>query len=107
LFGKGNNMTQTQKTPASPSKPPAPPPQQGRKLLDQVMDTIRLKHYSERTGKTYVHWITKYILFHNKRHPKEMGFPEVEAFQTHLAKDQKLSASSHTVLAFGARGIRR
>jgi len=87
-------MTQTQKTPASPSKPPAPPPQQGRKLLDQVMDTIRLKHYSERTGKTYVHWITKYILFHNKRHPKEMGFPEVEAFQTHLAKDQKLSASS-------------
>jgi integron integrase len=91
-------MTQTQKPLASPPKPLAQPPQaqagQGRKLLDQVRDTIRLKHYSERTGKTYVHWITKYILFHNKRHPKEMGFPEVEAFQTHLAKDQKLSASS-------------
>jgi integron integrase len=91
-------MIQSQRTATSPPKTPAQPPQaqagQGRKLLDQVMDTIRLKHYSERTGETYVHWIKKYILFHNKRHPQEMGFPEVEAFQTHLANDQKLSASS-------------
>jgi integron integrase len=91
-------MTQSQRTASSPPKTPAQPPQEqagkGKKLLEQVRDTIRLKHYSERTGETYVYWITKYILFHNKRHPKEMGFPEVEAFQLHLAKEQKLSASS-------------
>jgi hypothetical protein len=41
-----------------------------------VSDAIRVKHYSYRTEKTYVEWIKRYILFHNKRHPKEMGAPE-------------------------------
>ncbi|WP_228016509.1 phage integrase N-terminal SAM-like domain-containing protein [Leptolyngbya ectocarpi] len=56
-----------------------------RKLLDQVRDAIRLRHYSYRTEETYVQWIRRYILFHNKRHPKDMGIPEIEAFLTHLA----------------------
>ncbi len=56
-----------------------------RKLLDQVRDAIRLKHYSYRTEQTYVGWIRRYILFHDKRHPKDMGGAEVEAFLTHLA----------------------
>ena len=47
-----------------------------KKLLDQVRDAIRLKYYSYRTEETYVQWIRRYILFHNKRHPNEMGTPE-------------------------------
>ena len=49
---------------------PQPTP---RKLLDQVRDTLRLKHYSYRTEQSYVGWITRYVLFHNKRHPNDMG----------------------------------
>ncbi|WP_374086420.1 phage integrase N-terminal SAM-like domain-containing protein [Methylomicrobium lacus] len=55
------------------------------KLLDQVRDRIRVKHYSIRTEKLYVQWIKRFILFHGKRHPLEMGAVEVEAFLTHLA----------------------
>ena len=51
-----------------------------RKLLDQVRDAIRLKHYSYRTEQSYVGWIRRYILFHNKQHPKDMGGAEVKAF---------------------------
>jgi len=56
-----------------------------RKLLDQLRDVIRLKHYSYQTEKTYVHWAKRYILFHKKRHPKDMGRVEIEQFLTHLA----------------------
>lgn len=65
-----------------------------KKLLDQVRDAIRLKHYSIRTEDSYVNWIRRYILFHHKRHPDEMGNAEVEAFLTHLAVDQKVAAST-------------
>lgn len=65
-----------------------------KKLLDQLRDAIRLKHYSYSTEKTYVHWAKRYILFHNKRHPAEMGATDVEAFLTHLAKDENVSAST-------------
>ena len=51
-----------------------------KKLLDQVRDTIRLKHYSIHTEEAYVNWIKRYILSHNKQPPSEMGAPEVEAF---------------------------
>ncbi|ASC72402.1 Integrase/recombinase [Halomicronema hongdechloris C2206] len=67
---------------------------QPRKLLDQVRDQIRLKHYSYRTEQTYVYWIRRYILFHQKRHPAEMGGAELEAFLTHLAVVGKVSAST-------------
>lgn len=66
----------------------------GRKLLDQVKDVIRLKHYSIRTEDSYVGWIKRFILFHDKRHPKEMGTPEIEAFLTHLAVDEKVASST-------------
>jgi Phage integrase, N-terminal SAM-like domain len=57
-----------------------------KKLLDQVRDTIRLKYYySYRTEESYVQWIRRYILFHGKRHPLEMGSAEIEAFLTDLA----------------------
>jgi integron integrase len=68
----------------------APP----KKLLDQVRDVIRLKHYSYRTEQTYVQWIRRYILFHNKRHPIDMGVPEIEAFLTHLATKENVAAST-------------
>jgi integron integrase len=65
-----------------------------RKLLDQVSDAIRVKHYSLRTEQTYKDWIKRYILFHNKRHPKDMGLDEIQAFISHLATERALSASS-------------
>jgi site-specific recombinase XerD len=69
-------------------------PHRPRKLLDQVRDAIRLKHYSIRTEQTYVDWIKRYILFHHKRHPREMGSAEIEAFLTHLTVERKVSAST-------------
>jgi hypothetical protein len=54
-------------------------------LFDRVRDLIRLKHYSIRTEKSYLSWIMRYMLFHNKRDPKEMANPEIEAFLSHLA----------------------
>ena len=64
------------------------------KLLDQVCDAIRLKHYSVRTETCYVDWIKRYILFHNKRHPKDMDGAEIESFLTHLATVRNVSAST-------------
>ena len=65
-----------------------------KKLLDQYSDNIRLKQYSLRTEKTYIHWVREYILFHNKRHPREMGIEEINQFITHLVVDRKASAST-------------
>jgi len=65
-----------------------------KKLLDRVRETIRRKHYSFRTEKSYVAWIRRYILFHNKRHPQEMGRAEIEAFLSHLAVNRRVSAST-------------
>ena len=65
-----------------------------KKLLDPVRDAIRVKHYARNTEQAYVYWIKKYILFQNKRHPKEMGTVEVQAFLTHLALEEHISAST-------------
>ena len=70
----------------------APPPP--RRLLDQLSDRIRFKHYSIRTEQAYCGWVRRFILFHNKRHPREMGAHEVEAFLTHLAVAGRASAST-------------
>jgi hypothetical protein len=67
---------------------------QAPKLLDQVRDKIRLKHYSIRTEQAYTDWIKRYILHFGKRHPREMGAPEVEQFLTHLAVNGRVSAST-------------
>lgn len=69
-------------------------PLRPKKLLDQVRDAIRVKHYSYRTEETYVHWIRRFILFHNKRHPGEMGTAEVTQFLTHLAIQEQVAAST-------------
>jgi integron integrase len=63
-------------------------------LLDQVRDRIRVKHYSIRTETQYVQWIRRFILFHDKRHPKDMGAPELEAFLTHLAVEGNVAAAT-------------
>lgn len=64
------------------------------RLLDQVRDKIRLKHYSIRTEQAYVDWIKRFILHFDKRHPSELGAPEVEAFLTHLAVQGRVAAST-------------
>jgi integron integrase len=65
-----------------------------KRLLDQVRDAIRLKHYSIRTEQAYIGWIKRYIFFHDVRHPAEMGTAEVEAFLTHLAVKENVAAST-------------
>jgi len=65
-----------------------------KKLLDIVRDTIRFKHYSLSTEKTYIHWIKQYIFFHNKRHPKDMGKDEIEEYLTSLAIKNKVASST-------------
>jgi len=69
-----------------------PPPE--RRLLDLVRDAIRRKHYSYRTEQSYVHWVRRFIFFHGKRHPRDMGGEEAEGFLTHLARDRSVSAST-------------
>ena len=68
-----------------------------KKLLEQVRDVIRLKHYSIRTESTYIYWMKRYIFFHNKRHPKEMGEPEIHRFLTHLAVKDKVSSATQNL----------
>ena len=73
---------------AGPAGAPKP------RLLDRVREAIRTRHYSRRTEKAYVHWIKRYIFFHGKRHPAEMGAHEVTAFLTALAVQGKVAAST-------------
>lgn len=68
--------------------PPSP------RLLDEVHNRIRTKHYSRRMEESYTHWIKRFILFHHKRHPREMGAAEVEAFLSSLDVDRQVSAST-------------
>ena len=70
------------------TRPPA------KRLLDQVRDKIRYKHYSLSTEKTYISWIKQYMLFNSKRHPTEMGATEVETFLTYLATKRHVSSST-------------
>jgi len=64
------------------------------KLLDQVRNVLRLKHMSLRTEEAYVTWVKRFILFHQKRHPADMGAPEIRAFLTHLAVHGQVAAST-------------
>ena len=78
-------------------------------LLEVVSDTIRHKHYSHRTEKSYLQWIKRYVTFHHKRHPREMGKVEVEAFLTYLAVEGKVAASTQNqafnAILFLYRGV--
>jgi site-specific recombinase XerD len=64
------------------------------KLLEQMGEALRSRHYSRRTEQTYCHWVKRFIYFHNVRHPAEMAEPEINAFLTHLAVKEKVSAST-------------
>jgi len=65
-----------------------------KRLLVRVRDAIRIRHYSLRTEQSYIHWVRRFILFHNKRHPEEMGEKEISQFLTHLAVKRNVSAST-------------
>jgi hypothetical protein len=79
---------ETPKTSHSTVNPQAP------KFLDQVANACRLKRFSYRTEQAYVSWAKRFILFHNRRHPNEMGEQEIEAFLTHLARNRGVAAST-------------
>ena len=78
--------------PAQPDIVPTTAPKP--KLLDQVRQAIRRRHYSDRTEKAYVHWIKTFIFFHNKRHPAEMAETEIARFLSSLATEGHVSAST-------------
>jgi integrase len=67
---------------------------QSPRLLDQVRELIRIRHYSIRTEQAYVQWIRRFILFHDKRHPLDLGADEVTAFLSHLAVRRNVAAST-------------
>lgn len=66
------------------------------RLLDRLREALRVRHMSKRTEEAYVQWVRRYILFHGKRHPSEMGEGEINAFLTYLAVERKVSASTQT-----------
>ena len=72
----------------TPEVKPAP------KLFPSIVERLRVKHYSKRTEEAYIQWIKRFILHHDKRHPRDMGVAEVEDFLTHLAVARNVSAST-------------
>src|SRR5215211_8004046 len=79
-------------TPSSPQN--VPPPGKSKKLLEQYSEFLRNRHYSLRTEKTYIGWVRQYILYHKKRHPREMGVSEINEFITHLVNQKTVAAST-------------
>ncbi len=71
-----------------------PSSSQDKKLLDLYREALRTKHYARRTEDTYVGWVRQYILYHHKRHPREMGVAEINQFITHLAVEKNVAAST-------------
>jgi len=78
-----------------PGSPPPAAPGQPR-LLEQVRNAIRVRHYSYRTEQAYVDWVCRFVLHHGKRHPRELGAGEVTTCLTHLARDRGVSASTQS-----------
>ena len=81
--------------PTSTSSDKMPP--KSPRLLDQARNAVRVKHMSRSTEKSYVRYIKQSILFHNKRHPKEMAVPEIRAYLSHLAVERNVVASTQNV----------
>lgn len=74
---------------AIPKRPPG--------LVDQIQEVMRYKHYSRRTEQSYIHWIKRFIFFHNKKHPKDMGKDEIVQYLTHLAVNKKVSPGTQNL----------
>jgi len=85
----------------APSVSLQPTVRQPPRLLESMRERIRVLHYSIRTEQAYVDWARRFILFHDKRHPREMGAPEVTAFLTQLAVERNVSVSTSK----GGRGV--
>lgn len=81
--------------PPKPCKPADRPPLRSTRVLDQLRECIRYKHYSIRTEQAYVYWVRAFIRFHGVRHPREMGGQEVVAFLSWLAADRGVAPSTH------------
>lgn len=81
--------------PRRPNAVESAPPLQAVRLLDQVRERIRYRHYSYRTEQQYVYWVRAFVRFHGVRHPREMGAAEVERFLTWLAAERKVAVSTH------------
>lgn len=80
---------------ATPSPSAAPPPAEHQpKLLDRLREALRSRHYSRRTEQAYCTWVKRFVFFHHVRHPAEMAEPEINAFLSHLAIKEKVSAST-------------
>lgn len=73
----------------------APPPLRSARLLDQLRERIRYRHYGLSTERSYAYWVRYFIRFHGLRHPRELGVTEVELFLSHLANARAASASTH------------
>ena len=84
-------------SPARSRAPPATVPKP--RLLDRMREAVRARHYSRRTEKAYIHWIKRYILFHDKRHPAEMGAAEVTAFLTLTVHDKVAASTQNQALS--------
>ncbi|MBI5922556.1 MAG: phage integrase N-terminal SAM-like domain-containing protein, partial [Betaproteobacteria bacterium] len=87
-------MLTIEKTTATPAPALSVTAPQQPKLLDRMRAAIRIRHYSLATERTYVGWVKRFIYFHQKRHPAEMGAPEVESFLSALATELDVSAST-------------
>jgi hypothetical protein len=95
-----NHATSFKEKPAAATPPairavmPIPITDNKPKLLTQLSQAMRSRHYSRSTESTYVHWIKRFIFFHHVRHPQEMAEPEINVFLTHLAVKENVSAST-------------
>jgi hypothetical protein len=67
---------------------------EARGLYEVSREKMRTRHFAYRTEQAYLYWIRRYVNFHRRKHPREMGSAEVEAFLTHLAVDKHVSAST-------------
>lgn len=75
-------------------EPPASPTSRTPRLLDQIRAAVRMRHYSPSTEHSYVQWVRRFVLFCDKRHPRELGARDIERFLTHLAVDRRVAAST-------------
>lgn len=74
------------------------------KFMEQCREIMRFKHFSLRAEEAYLHWIKRFIFFHEKRHPKEMGAPEMNRFLSDLATRQHVAASTQNQALFAPKG---